>query len=249
MGYVLQRGSEPAPDSVEIPGTPLIFERGVPADVTVINRLDEPVAIHWHGLELESWSDGVAGWSGSDTLLAPPIAPRDSFIARLTVPRAGTFIYHTHLNDIEQITSGLYGAIVVTEPGERFDPATDHLTVIGWDGDAVRGRAQILLNGDSVPRPIEVGAGKPHRLRFVNIGPAGVMRLQLRRDTSVVAWRRLALDGAALPPAQANVSPATHRIAVGQTADFEIRLAPGRYTLTYFHNPVTPIISQTVVAR
>jgi hypothetical protein len=75
------------------------------------------------------------------------------------------------------------------------------------------------------------------------------MRLELRRDSSLVEWRRLALDGAALPPAQAIVSPATHRIAVGQTADFEIRLSPGRYTLTYFHNPVTPVMSQTIVAR
>jgi FtsP/CotA-like multicopper oxidase with cupredoxin domain len=250
MGYVLERdGNQPAADSVEIPGTPLILERGIPADVTILNRLDEPAAVHWHGLELESWSDGVAGWSGIDTLVAPPVAPGDSFVAHLTVPRAGTFIYHTHMNDVEQLTSGLYGAIIVVEAGERFDPARDHVAVISWDGDAVRGRAQILINGDSVPEEIAVRAGEPHRLRFVNIGPAGVMRLDLRQDSSHAEWRRLALDGASLPPSQAIVSPATHQIAVGQTADLEVRLAPGRYALTYFHNPLSPVRTQSIVAR
>lgn len=250
MGYVLQRdGREPAADSVEIPGSVLVFERGIPADVTVVNRLDESAAIHWHGLELESWSDGVAGWSGADTLVAPAIAAGDSFVARLTVPRAGTFIYHTHMNDIEQLTSGLYGAIVVIEPGERFEPGRDHIAVMSWDGDAVRGRVQILINGDSMPKEIAVRAGEPQRFRFVNIGPAGVIRLDLRRDSSLAEWRRLALDGASLPPSQAIVSPATHRIAVGQTADFEVRLVPGRYVLSYFHNPLSPVRAQTIVAR
>ena len=250
MGYVLQRDArEPAADSVEIPGTLLVFERGVPADVTVINRLDEPAAIHWHGLELESWSDGVAGWSGLDTMVAPAIAAGDSFVARLTMPRAGTFIYHTHMNDVEQLTSGLYGAIVVTGPGRPFDAGRDHVAVMSWDGDAVQGRAQILVNGDSLPAEIVMRAGETHRLRFVNIGPAGVMRLELKRDSALVAWRRLALDGADLPPALAVTAPATHRLAVGQTADFEVRLAPGRYRLAYFHNPLTPIRTQMVVVR
>lgn len=250
MGYVLRRGArEPAADSIEIPGTLLVLERGVPADVTIINRLGETAAIHWHGLELESFSDGVAGWSGLDTMVAPAIAAGDSFVARLTMPRAGTFIYHTHMNDIEQLTSGLYGALLVMEPGERFDPSRDHVAVISWDGDAVSGRVQILINGDSIPAPIEVRAGERHRFRFINIGAAGVIRLELKRDASLVAWRRLALDGAALPPAQAVASPATHRLAVGQTADFEVRLAPGRHVLSYFHNPLSPLRTQTIVAR
>ena len=92
-------------------------------------------------------------------------------------------------------------------------------------------------------------AGEPHRLRFVNIGPAGVMRLELKRDSALAEWRRLALDGASLPPAQAIVTPARHRLAVGQTADFEVRLAPGRYELTYFHNRSTPIRAQSIVVR
>lgn len=248
MGYVLQRGgAAPAPDSVEIPGSVIILTRGRPADLTVVNRLPEPVAVHWHGLELESWSDGVAGWSGADTLVAPAIAPGDSFVARLTVPRAGTFIYHTHMNDIEQITSGLYGAIVVLEPGRAFDPATDHVFVIGWDGeedDPATGGPRVLVNGDSVPPPLRLAADKAHRLRFVNIGPAAAHTIRLRRDTTEVEWRRVAVDGADLAPSQATRVPARHRIAVGQTADFEVRLAPGSYRLSWQIAPGLPPVQQ-----
>jgi hypothetical protein len=95
MGYVLQRGSVPPSDSIGIPGPTLVLTRGRPTDITVVNRLKEPTAVHWHGIELESYSDGVAGWSGMRRRLAPSIAPGDSFVARLTLPRAGTFIYHT----------------------------------------------------------------------------------------------------------------------------------------------------------
>ena len=136
MGFVLQRdGRPPAADSVVIPGSVLVLTRGQPTDIVIVNRLSEPTAIHWHGIELESYSDGVTGWSGAGDRLAPSVMPGDSFTARLTLPRAGTFMYHTHLNDIEQLTSGLYGGIVVLEPGKRFDPQRDHLFVTGWDGE------------------------------------------------------------------------------------------------------------------
>ena len=251
MSYVLQQGDRaPAPDSVAVAGSVIVLARNRPADITVVNRLREPVAVHWHGLELESWSDGVAGWSGADSVVAPAIAPGDSFRARLTVPRAGTFIYHTHMNDIEQITSGLYGAIVVLEPGQAFDPASDHVYVIGWDGeegDPATGAPRVLINGDSMPPPLELAAGRAHRFRFVNISPAAVQTIQLWRDTTQLEWRRLAVDGADLAPSQATVVPARHRIAVGQTADFEVRLAPGRYRLTWRTAPRLPPVEQQLV--
>ncbi|HEX9564019.1 MAG TPA: multicopper oxidase domain-containing protein [Gemmatimonadaceae bacterium] len=62
---MLQRGSAPRADSVEIPGTPLILKQGAHVAITVINRLPEPTTVHWHGMELESYFDGVSGWSGS----------------------------------------------------------------------------------------------------------------------------------------------------------------------------------------
>jgi manganese oxidase len=252
LGFVLQRGPKaPAPDSVEIPGSPIVLTRGEPTDIAVVNRLKEPAAVHWHGIELESYSDGVAGWSGADKRLAPFIAPGETFTAHLTLPRAGTFIYHTHMNDVEQITSGLYGAIVVLEPGQRFDPSRDHLFVIGWDGEQRAGLdsvAPVVLNGSSTLAPLELAAGAAHRLRFVNIGPAGRWRVALYRDSTPVTWRRLARDGADLPLQQAIEAPAVMPLAVGETRDLEWRPAPGEFRLVV-GDPRRPLVSQRVVVR
>lgn len=232
LGFVLQAGSTPpSPDSVRIPGSVIVLTRGQPTDITVVNRLNEPTSVHWHGIELESWSDGVAGWSGIGRKVAPAIASQDSFTAHLSTRRAGTFIYHTHLNDLEQITSGLYGAIVVLEPGERFDPETDHVYVAGWDGLGEAPR--MVVNGDTAASAQSLGVGIPHRFRFVNIGPAGGVVYQLRRDTTLVTWRPAAVDGADLPASQAAERPARRFVQIGQTFDAEYTPhSAGDYTLT-----------------
>jgi FtsP/CotA-like multicopper oxidase with cupredoxin domain len=254
MGYVIaEGGAEPAPDSVDIPGRALVLTRGEPTAVTIVNRLSQPTAVHWHGLELESYSDGMAGWSGIGPRVAPPVAPADSFTAHLTLERAGTFMYHTHINDFEQLSSGLYGPIVVLEPGERFDPSRDHLFVVGLDGPD--DPPHIVLNGDSLPAPVEFAAGIAHRLRFVNIGMANRVGFTLRRDTTVVPWRAIAFDGADLPSAQAAVGPAIVRLSVGQTADFLFEPPePGVYRLELAAispskpNGV-PVLEQEIVVR
>lgn len=251
LGYVIgEAGSgAPAPDSVEIPGRVLVLTRGVPTDITIINRLSEPTAVHWHGLELESYSDGMAGWSGIGTRVAPPVMPADSFVARLSLPRAGTFMYHTHLNDFEQLTSGMYGALLVLEPGERFDPDVDHVYVASWDGGG-NGPPGFLLNGDSLPGPTTFRAGVAHRLRFLNIGMAERLRFSIRQDTTLVSWRPHAWDGADLPSAQRALRSATAVLDVGQTADF-LFTPPrrGAYRLTVTSPGGRPHLEQRIVVR
>jgi len=217
LGYVMQRGATPpAPDSTEIPGSVLVLTRGEPAEITVVNHLKEATSVHWHGIELESYWDGVVGWSGDSSHMAQRIEPGDSFVAHLRLPRAGTFIYHTHLNDFEQFTSGLYGAIVVLEPGQRFDPETDHVFVVGWDGPA--DPPDLVVNGASKPAPLVLKAGRDHRLRFVNIGMAARLWVTIMRDSTLQRWRPVARDGADLASGN-RVEPARLVIDVGQTAD------------------------------
>ncbi|MDQ3696694.1 MAG: multicopper oxidase domain-containing protein [Gemmatimonadota bacterium] len=232
LGFVLQQGDmPPARDSVVVPGSLLVLTRGEPTDITVFNRLKEVAAIHWHGIELESYSDGVPGLSGIGTRVAPAIAPSDSFTARLTLPRAGTFIYHTHVNDVEQLTSGLYGAIIVREPDRPYDPATDHPFTIGWDGEGVPPR--VVVNGDTISAPLRLAFGVAHRLRLVNISPAGRFIFSVRRDTTVVRWRALAKDGADLPPSRSMERRAAQAVDVGETYDFEFTPSErGEYLLS-----------------
>lgn len=228
FSYIARSGDQPpAPDSVQRIGSLLVMTRGEPTDVVVHNRAQQPVGIHWHGIELESWSDGVAGWSGEGRKVAPPVRPGERFTARLTLPRAGSFIYHTHLNDIEQVVNGALGPIVVLEPGERYDPTRDHVYLAGWSGDVL-----LQVNGDTLEGPpLEYRAGVPHRFRLMNLGPANSVRYRLVLDSAEVEWTPRAKDGADLPLALRRGRPALQRVSVGETYDFELTPAPGSYTL------------------
>ncbi len=229
------------------PGPVLVVTRDQPTDVTIVNHLGQPTAIHWHGLELESWSDGVAGMSGHGATRAPPVMPGDSFVAHLTMPRAGTFIYHTHLHDVTQLTGGLYGPIVVLPPGVAWDPRRDHVFVLGWDGPT--DPPFLLVNGTRSGAPLEMAAGIEQRLRFVNIGPARMYPFALRRGTALGTWRPVGRDGADLPPALTTAQPARKVLDVGTTFDVHWTPARGRYLFEIGTAGTPQYWSQEIVAR
>ena len=223
-GYVLQRGAEPRRDSVESPGPLLVLTRGEPTSIQVINRTPEPTSVHWHGIELESYYDGVAGWSGSAEKTEPAIRPESSFEVHITPKRAGTFMYHTHFNDIRQQYGGLVGPLVVLEPRERWDASREVLVVIS-DGP----HATLRVNGSAAPPQRELRVGTTYRIRVADIAIYQQnLIVQLVRDSSVLTWRAVAKDGFTLPQQQATVRPSSDRVESGETADFEITPdAPG----------------------
>lgn len=233
LGYVLQRGATPpAADSVEPTSSLLLLTRGQATAITVHNRLSEATSVHWHGIELQSWSDGVVGWSGDAGKVAPAIAPGDSFTAHLLLPHAGTFIYHTHLGDLRQMAGGLFGPLIVLPPGEAYDTTVDHLFVLGLHG-AFPGPARAEVNGDTIAPPLHLAKGVDHRFRFINIDPADGARVIFGHDSIPLTWRRWAKDGADLPPALRTEVRALQLIRVGETFDFLVRPAPGHYTLLF----------------
>jgi FtsP/CotA-like multicopper oxidase with cupredoxin domain len=219
-GFVLQEGpSLPAPDSIRIPGTPIVLQRDEPVEITLVNRTDEQVSVHWHGVEVESYYDGVADWSGSAGRTAPPITPEDSFVVRFTPDRAGTFIYHTHQDESLQLSSGLYGPLIVLAPGASSDSSTDLVFLVGRGGPGPD--APPLLNGRTEWRPLDWKVGTTYRLRFINITPGDVEQITLLRDSTAQAWRPFAKDGAELAAQPAILRPAWLRMGPGETYDFE----------------------------
>src|SRR5678815_4653905 len=199
-GYVLQDGNSMTPTrSPLLPGPTIVLKRGEPVSITVVNELPEATAVHWHGIELESYFDGVAGFSGNGRRIAPAIAPRDSFEARFTPPRSGTFIYHPHADELRQQQAGLSGALLVVDSLERYDPAHDLVLMISVPRrDADRDR--VLVNGSLDPSALEMRVGEHYRLRVINIHtyrPSMIARLL--RDSTVLSWRALAKDGMDLP--------------------------------------------------
>jgi len=247
MEYTLD--DAPAAATWHAGGPTLVLQQGQPTDITVVNHLHEATSVHWHGIELESYSDGVAGWSGADGKVAGMIAPHDSFVAHLSLPRPGTFMYHTHLGDLAQLTAGLYGAIIVLPKGEKFDAARDHVYLASADGP--EDLPTLRVNGDSTPQaPLEMRVGETHRIRMIDINPAIDMRWILQRDSTTVTWQPLAKDGADLPLAKRVPTTANVRVTPGETRDvlFTPTVA-GEYKLRVTADPSLPGWTQRVIVR
>ena len=230
-GFVLQEGAEPALDSIRIPGTPILLHRDEPVEITVVNRTHVGMSVHWHGIELTSVYDGVPGWSGDSSRVAPLIAPGDSFTVRMTPDRAGTFIYHTHADEAEQLASGLYGPLVVLAPGESWDAEHDRVFLMGWGGPGAA--APPFMNGSASPPPVRLHVGESYRLRFINITPSNNQRIRLLADSvTPTTWRVFAKDGAQVSPAQAVETSANLSLGAGETYDYAFaRAQPARYML------------------
>jgi FtsP/CotA-like multicopper oxidase with cupredoxin domain len=211
-----------------------VLTRGSTTAITVVNRTRAHTTVHWHGMELESVYDGVAGWSGNTGALAPLILPGDSFTVAFTPPRAGTYIYHTHMDETLQLLTGMYGPLLVLEPGERYDPEHDLSFIVGRGIDGAPHRP--VINGRREPAPRPVAAGTTYRLRIINILPAGPVRVRLLADSVPVAWLPISKDGAALPAALRQIGNAeVPAIGVGETYDMEWTPAqPGTVVLEFY---------------
>jgi FtsP/CotA-like multicopper oxidase with cupredoxin domain len=218
-GFVVQEGPEPSDDVPAVPGPPLILTRGETTSITVVNRMSQPTTVHWHGMELESVYDGVAGWSRTGSRVAPLVAPGDSFAVRITPPRAGTFIYHTHMDETDQLIGGMYGPLLVLEPNEVFDPDIDRVFTIGGAVNDDQ-YSHVTINGRLRPAPQTFRVDTPYRLRFINISPDATVELTLAEDDVPHRWISLANDGADLPPPMRVARVARLRFSAGQTYDF-----------------------------
>jgi FtsP/CotA-like multicopper oxidase with cupredoxin domain len=230
--YVLQEGpTPPAADSIRTPSSTITLRQNEPTEIAIINAGKDMASIHWHGIELESFYDGVGDWSGWGTRVAPPIAPGDSFVVRLTPPRAGTFIYHTHTDEGIKLASGLYGTLLVLPQNVPAD-TTEQVFLLSVGGPLDDARP--VINGSATRPPIELRAGVAYRFRFVNIAPLESRTMQLTLGGQIQQWRALAKDGADLPPHQAKLQPAVLQVHPGETYDFEVRRdRPDSLTLTF----------------
>jgi len=231
-------GDRAGSGSGSVPGPVLTFTQYQSADVTVHNGLAVPTGVHWHGLELDAWADGVPDWSASDGKVSPVIRPGESFTYRLSFLRPGTFIYHSHLDDVHQLTRGLYGALLVLPEGETYDPRTDHLLVLGWNTPTPKSFAAVDLNGGHEQPDGIAAVGERHRFRLINIAPAGNITAWITRGEETVPITLHAKDGADLPEHQRVPVETLARLFVGETADFTwTPEKPGTYELRVGYAP------------
>jgi CopA family copper-resistance protein len=93
-----------------IPGPTLRFKEGGKAVIYVKNEMDVETSVHWHGLLVPNFYDGVP------YLTTPPIKPGQTQKYEFPLKQSGTYWYHGHTQLQEQ--SGVYGSIVI-EPKEK----------------------------------------------------------------------------------------------------------------------------------
>src|ERR671932_1535929 len=186
----------------QVPGPAIEAEVGAPLVVELTNELSEPTTIHWHGLRVPADMDGTES-------VQRAVEAGERFEYRFVVPDAGTYWYHSHVNETEQLERGLYGALGVRDSDE---PTLDRERVLllddlklGADGDLApfgdhhelhEGREGDvrLVNGRQEPE-LEMAAGQVERWRIVNTANTRYVRLSIGgRPFSI-----LGTDGGLLP--------------------------------------------------
>jgi FtsP/CotA-like multicopper oxidase with cupredoxin domain len=151
-----------------VPGPTIHVTAGDHVRITIINHLPEATTLHWHGLEIPANQDGVPG-VGQD-----PIKPGQSYTYEFTVPldNVGTYFYHSHYDDLTQVSGGLYGAFIVDpkpgtpEAAQAINADQDYLQMISELG------GYYVINGKSFPdtQPMHVKHGQTVHVRLINIG-------------------------------------------------------------------------------
>lgn len=159
------------------PGPTLRAKVGDRVTVELVNRLDSPTTIHWHGVGVPNDMDGVPWVNGT-------VAPQSSFTYRFTVQAAGTFWYHPHFDTAHQVDRGLYGAFIVEEPSPP--PLEERILILDDpdepDASAPHGHGKLartwLLNGDPAPAVLTSTRGARYRLRLINASNAAYLQLE-----------------------------------------------------------------------
>ena len=170
----------------QIPGPTIEGRVGDVVEVRFTNRLHEPTAIHWHGLRVPASMDGT-------DIVQGPVEPGETFVYRFRLADAGTFWYHPHMNETEQIERGLYGPIIVR--GEN-EPVLDAERVLVLDDVKLDRHGELakfggllqrhdgregdvrLVNGKREPT-LTMAAGQIERWRIVNASSARYVRLSI----------------------------------------------------------------------
>jgi FtsP/CotA-like multicopper oxidase with cupredoxin domain len=194
--------------------------------ITIRNDLSKATTIHWHGLHVPVAQDGVVPFSQSE------IGPGQSYTYEFVASHAGTFMYHSHMNAVEQIDRGLYGPLII----ERARPAPttfdrEFTMMLGaWNSNGMAagtggmagmsmGYDYFTINGKAFPLapPWMVRKGELIRVRIINISNL-VHPMHLHgHDFTVVAK-----DGESVRPG-AQMTMNTLSVSPGETFDVVVR--------------------------
>jgi manganese oxidase len=199
--------------------------------IYVTNRLKVPTSIHWHGVFLPNGMDGVAG------LTQPYIKAGETAKYEWTVRQHGTFMFHSHHDEMTQMGMGLIGMLIFHPRNPKPDQRVDRdfsLMISEWAIKAGTTRPNTLemtdfnvltINGRVFPStaPLVCKTGDRVRIRLGNLGATDHHPMHIHGHRFRVA----ATDGEDIALSE-QWPETTVLVAVGQTRTIEfIADAPG----------------------
>lgn len=124
-----------------IPGPNLEFNEGEFAIINVTNDMDVETSVHWHGLILPNFYDGVP------YLTTPPIQPGETLQYKFALKQSGTYWYHSHTGLQEQ--RGVYGSIQINPKQTDLEYDKDLVLVLSdWMDESPNSQLKNLKRGN-----------------------------------------------------------------------------------------------------
>ena len=167
-------------------GPALRLKRGTTPTIRLVNRLDRPTNVHWHGLLVEGPVDGGT---------TPGIAPGASWEARLPVDQpAATLWYHAHVHGqtTQDVHDGLAGVLIVEDDKSS---ALGLPSTWGVDDLALVLQDRAFDAGGKPVRP-PVGETLEHGFRAATLIVNGTADASARVPTRLVRLRLINASGA-----------------------------------------------------
>lgn len=144
-----------------IPAPNLEFTIGDLAIINVTNKMDVETSVHWHGIILPNFYDGVP------YLTTPPIKPKSTFQYRIPINQTGTYWYHSHTMLQEQ--KGVYGSLVIHPKEKQMEYDKELVVVLSdWTNEKPENILRNLKRGNewyqvkkgtSVPLSLAIARG------------------------------------------------------------------------------------------
>jgi len=124
-----------------IPGPTLEFTEGEYAVIYVKNEMSVETSIHWHGMLLPNFFDGVP------YLTTPPIKSGTTFKYEFPIRQSGTYWYHSHTMLQEQ--SGVFGSLLINPKVETLEYNHDLILMLSdWTNEKSHSIMRNLKRGN-----------------------------------------------------------------------------------------------------
>ncbi|WP_026450187.1 multicopper oxidase domain-containing protein [Aequorivita capsosiphonis] len=124
-----------------IPGPTLEFTEGEYAVIYVKNEMSVETSIHWHGMFLPNFMDGVP------YLTTPPIKPGTTFKYEFPLKQSGTYWYHSHTMLQEQ--SGVFGSLLIHPKEKTLEYDKDLIVMLSdWTNEKPKTVMRNLKRGN-----------------------------------------------------------------------------------------------------